>query len=179
MNAESTTALDAIVLKALSRDPVDRFQTADELATELDAVAADFGEPIAERTLAEWMRSLFPEAQENKRQLKKAALESRGSGQVRYGEALASAIAQCLAQLRDAGASWKECRQRLGVSNRSLHALSEKYSESKRTEMVRVRITEDSPGKPSSPGLLLCTPNGHRLSGFTLGEATQLLLALG
>ncbi|MCP4448504.1 MAG: hypothetical protein GY811_24650 [Myxococcales bacterium] len=106
-------------------------------------------------------------------------LESLGSGQVRYGEALASAIAQCLAQLRDAGASWKECRQRLGVSNGSLHAWSNTYPESQTTEMARVRITEDSPGKSSSPGLLLCTPNGHRLSGFTLGEAAQLLRALG
>ena len=106
-------------------------------------------------------------------------VDARASGQTRYSEGLAIEIVGCLAQLRDSHVGWEECTKRLGVASGTLSVWRKKYSESQASDMVRVHIRESVPDSPASDGLVLCTPNGHKLSGFTLGEVVELMRALG
>jgi len=111
--------------------------------------------------------------------LRLRVIETRASGEARYGESLACEIAQCLGELRESGVSWKECKVRLGVSSGSLSAWRKKYSPAGRsTDMVRVRVTPEIPVRASSSSLLLCTPNGHTLSGLSVCDAIHVLRAL-
>tara|TARA_R110002096_G_scaffold143328_5_gene299443 strand:+ start:98470 stop:100035 length:1566 start_codon:yes stop_codon:yes gene_type:complete len=68
-------SLDRVVLKALSRDPADRFQTAEEFALALDAEARSLGEPVSERQLGRWMHSTFPDRVEQKLRWRQTALD--------------------------------------------------------------------------------------------------------
>ncbi len=52
--------LDAIVLRALSRDPAQRFQTAQEMARALRAFSIQKGAAVGPREVARWMAELFP-----------------------------------------------------------------------------------------------------------------------
>lgn len=54
--ASSSPALDAVVLRALSRDPDERFQTADEMLTELARVARKYQGLATTKEIASWVR---------------------------------------------------------------------------------------------------------------------------
>jgi serine/threonine-protein kinase len=53
--AKSTPEIDAIVMRALAKDPDTRFQTAHEMASALEAVAA----PASSRVIGEWIATLL------------------------------------------------------------------------------------------------------------------------
>lgn len=53
-------SLDAIILRALSRDPAQRFQSAEEFGRELWHFMATEGRVVSHPELAVWMRELFP-----------------------------------------------------------------------------------------------------------------------
>lgn len=59
--ADVPPALDAIVMRALSRDPAERFATAGELSEALDDVAQELGGPWGRARLERWVTELFPE----------------------------------------------------------------------------------------------------------------------
>jgi hypothetical protein len=76
------TAIDAITLKALARDPKDRYATAKELARDLRAVVRASGIAIDRARIAEWMAELFPDGEAQRRAwLKRAAEVVTGSGE--------------------------------------------------------------------------------------------------
>lgn len=52
--------LDAVVLRALARDPAERFQSAEEFGRELWAFMAAERRVVRHRELSEWMHELFP-----------------------------------------------------------------------------------------------------------------------
>ncbi|MDB4968198.1 MAG: hypothetical protein JWN44_3887 [Myxococcales bacterium] len=52
-------SLEAILMRALARDPKDRYQSARELRTDLLAWLADSGLPHGKREIAEYLRSIF------------------------------------------------------------------------------------------------------------------------
>lgn len=54
------TELDAIVLRALARNPDDRYETIRELGRDLTRFGAQRGEGVDNAVLSEWMDSLFP-----------------------------------------------------------------------------------------------------------------------
>jgi serine/threonine-protein kinase len=62
-------ALDAIVLKALSRDPAERYATARDLGRDLIRFIHKGAEPVGLSDLAEWMDRLFPGGRACKLQL--------------------------------------------------------------------------------------------------------------
>ncbi len=79
VNSESPEVLDTIVLKALHRDKEKRYQSAEELAHDLDMAARKLGEPVSERALGKWMGETFPARKIEKQQLKTAALDHSDS----------------------------------------------------------------------------------------------------
>jgi serine/threonine-protein kinase len=65
--------LDEIVLKALQRNPEERWQSAREMGRALDRCLANQEELIGPAELAEWMAELFPNGESRKRQLMEIA----------------------------------------------------------------------------------------------------------
>jgi eukaryotic-like serine/threonine-protein kinase len=65
--------LDQIVLRALSRDPSERYTTARELSHALTRFIALQGEPTGLADLSEWMRDLFPGGHARHERLRRAA----------------------------------------------------------------------------------------------------------
>jgi serine/threonine-protein kinase len=61
--------LEAIVLRALQRKPADRYQTAAELAADLDAYVEASGERVTSTSLGHWMSELFAEQASDKRRI--------------------------------------------------------------------------------------------------------------
>jgi serine/threonine protein kinase len=74
--------LDAVVLRALSRDPDERFSTARELGKALTAVATS-EEVVTSTDLSEWLEVLMPGARERSEQLLSLAgqIASEGDGE--------------------------------------------------------------------------------------------------
>ena len=70
------SALDPIVLRALSRDPARRHATARELGRDLSRFILSFGEPAGVAELADWMRSTFAEQFARRRTLAELARET-------------------------------------------------------------------------------------------------------
>jgi serine/threonine-protein kinase len=66
---EAPPELDAVVLKALSRDREDRFATAREMSREILRALAKTGEMVSMGDVAELMAHAFPGGEERKRQL--------------------------------------------------------------------------------------------------------------
>lgn len=110
--------------------------------------------------------------------LRAEAAAFRESGQHRYSEPFRAKVVACLLTLREAGASWDECKEQLGICKATLHNWF-KNSSTSSTAMVRVRVKPDASQGVANRGLVLQTPNGNQLSGFDLAEAAQLLRALG
>jgi serine/threonine-protein kinase len=71
--------LDQVVLKALSRNPSERYQTAEDFAQALDTVGSSLGESVSARMLSKWMHSTFPDRVQQKRRLRKIALDHQAS----------------------------------------------------------------------------------------------------
>lgn len=69
--------LDAVVLRALAREPEQRHATARELGRELASAAAS----VSTADLSEWMDDLFPEGRERSRRLVEIAAEILPSGE--------------------------------------------------------------------------------------------------
>jgi serine/threonine-protein kinase len=70
LNCHVPRALDDIVMKALQREPDERYQTAREFARDLNAFLAASADPISKTEIAHWMAELFPhQAQEDERLL--------------------------------------------------------------------------------------------------------------
>jgi len=65
--------LDEIVLKALSRDPDQRYPTAREFGRDLSRYAGSTGEPADAAELAEWMDEIFPDGRQQVRSIMDAA----------------------------------------------------------------------------------------------------------
>jgi serine/threonine-protein kinase len=59
--------LEAIVLRALQKNPADRYRTAAELAADLDAYVEASGERVNSTSLGQWMSELFAEQASAKR----------------------------------------------------------------------------------------------------------------
>ncbi len=71
--------LDDIVIKALARNPEDRFPTALDLGRELLRVSASGDEVISNGDLARWMDELFPAGAERRRNLIELATQLEAS----------------------------------------------------------------------------------------------------
>ena len=65
--------LDEIVLKALQRNPEDRYQTARDMGQELRKFIANQKHPIGPVELSDWMGELFPQGEVRKTQLMEIA----------------------------------------------------------------------------------------------------------
>jgi serine/threonine-protein kinase len=72
--------LDRVLARALAREPQDRYQSTLDLHTELGIVAERLGSPMSTHELGGWMRNLFPEELEKKRQLLASAVPGSGTG---------------------------------------------------------------------------------------------------
>lgn len=66
--------LDAIVMKALERDPEKRWSTAREMGQALHAFAASQAEVVGAAELSNWMEELFPQGERQKREIMELAL---------------------------------------------------------------------------------------------------------
>jgi serine/threonine-protein kinase len=66
--------LDAIVMKALQREPDQRWQTAREMGQALNAFAAKQSAVVGAAELSNWMNELFPQGAARKRELMQLAL---------------------------------------------------------------------------------------------------------
>jgi serine/threonine-protein kinase len=65
--------LDQIVLKALARDPDNRYATARDFARDLTRYAGATGEPAHAAELADWMDAIFPDGRQQKYDIMDAA----------------------------------------------------------------------------------------------------------
>src|SRR3954467_10322743 len=74
-NRRVTPELDAISLKALARDVVDRYQTAAQLAADLDALSAAYR--FDPKELRQFMRQLFPKEYATEQAETQTALEAQ------------------------------------------------------------------------------------------------------
>ena len=59
-NPRVTSELERIVLKALARDPNERYRSARELSLALEEFVAHTGGPVAQSEVAAWLTKLFP-----------------------------------------------------------------------------------------------------------------------
>ena len=75
---EVPAELDAIVLKALRRNPDERWQSAREMGKALRRVVAAQDDPPGPAELAEWMSQLFPDGEARKRRLMDIARTANG-----------------------------------------------------------------------------------------------------
>lgn len=74
--ADVPAELDAIVQRALARDPDARYPTARDMGRDLTRYLAESGLPIGLAEVAEWMAELFPEGRAEKTTLVERALDS-------------------------------------------------------------------------------------------------------
>jgi serine/threonine-protein kinase len=77
--SEVPAELDEIVLKALQRDPTERWQSAREMGTALRRFLANQEELVGPAEIADWMEELFPNGESRKRQLMEIARTSDAS----------------------------------------------------------------------------------------------------
>jgi len=70
-----TTEFDAITMKALARNPDERYPTARELGRDLGKAIGKAGEVMGNVDLAEWMETLVPHAREKSRRQIEGALQ--------------------------------------------------------------------------------------------------------
>lgn len=82
---EVPAELDAIVLKALRRNPDERWQSAREMGKALRRVVAAQDDPPGPAELAEWMSQLFPDGESRKRRLMDIARSANGPEELEPG----------------------------------------------------------------------------------------------
>ncbi|MEM9192056.1 MAG: protein kinase [Myxococcota bacterium] len=75
LNPNVSPELDAIVLRALERDPENRFPTAREMSRALSTYIARSGTPAGLPELSDWMKRLFLGGEQKKRELVRTAQE--------------------------------------------------------------------------------------------------------
>ena len=73
-NPNVTPALDAVLERALARDPEARYQSAREFARDLERCLGWSSDTVPTMDVAEWMRDLFPGGMEKSSELIRAAL---------------------------------------------------------------------------------------------------------
>lgn len=100
----------------------------------------------------------------------------RGRGK-RYPAELRGRVAAWAQGRREAGASWVDVAQELGLGLDTVRrwCVPKKPAVTSRS-LLPVRVVE-SPAEPAR--LILVSPNGFRVEGLTLTEAASLLKALG
>ena len=76
--AEIPAELDEIVLRALRRNPAERWQSAREMGRALRRMLSRQDTPIGPAEVAEWMAELFPEGESRKRRLMEIAETGEG-----------------------------------------------------------------------------------------------------
>ena len=77
-NPEVTRDLDAVVMSALVRDPLQRTQSAGELRRQLEEVLRMAGQSVSPHRVAEWMQATFDVRYRHRKKLEgEVALESR------------------------------------------------------------------------------------------------------
>jgi serine/threonine protein kinase len=59
-NCDVSPSLDAVVMRALERDPKKRYQTARELGLSLERVLAEAADSVPAAHVADWLEELFP-----------------------------------------------------------------------------------------------------------------------
>ncbi len=69
--------LDAIVARALEKDPAARFQTAQEMRDALEGFLAQAGPPVRSEDVGRWLQAAFAEDRERTRRRLQAATEGR------------------------------------------------------------------------------------------------------
>jgi len=77
--AQVPKALDEIVMKALARDPNERWQTAREMGRALRQFLGTQSEVIGPAELSEWMTEIFPQGEARKSQLMEVARMGRAA----------------------------------------------------------------------------------------------------
>ncbi|MFZ5889528.1 MAG: serine/threonine-protein kinase [Myxococcota bacterium] len=80
LNPNVSPALDAIVRRALTRNPAARYGSARELARDLERLLASSGDTIPTMDLAEWLVDVFPDGIQRSSRRLKAALSSDRPG---------------------------------------------------------------------------------------------------
>ncbi len=80
VNPAVSPALEAIIMKALARNPDDRYATALEFAAELESFMEDTGTGVSNRGLATLMRELFEDVRNETRAIVEAQLLEVGNG---------------------------------------------------------------------------------------------------
>jgi eukaryotic-like serine/threonine-protein kinase len=76
--------LEKVTMRALERDPDDRYATARAMARDLERFLGQRGNSVPHADVADWMSALFPGASERKRQLLHRAFDNSSRG--RAGE---------------------------------------------------------------------------------------------
>ena len=101
----------------------------------------------------------------------------RGRGK-RYSTELRGRVTAWAQGRRQAGVSWVDIAQELGVGLDTVRrwCVSKKPSVVASRSLLPVRVVESS---AASAKLVLVSPNGFRVEGLTLTEAASLLRALG
>ncbi|MEM9068669.1 MAG: serine/threonine-protein kinase [Myxococcota bacterium] len=74
--------MDDVVLKALSRDPADRYQTARQLGQDLRRVVMRAGEVVGAPEVAEWMTELFPMERIRRQELVEKTMKKSQPGDI-------------------------------------------------------------------------------------------------
>ncbi len=78
-NEHVPAELDAIVLRALERNPEARWQTAEQFGDALDEFLASCKDAPGAQGIADWMAELFPQGESQKRQLMELALLAKST----------------------------------------------------------------------------------------------------
>lgn len=103
----------------------------------------------------------------------------RATGFVRYPPKLRREIEATLSDIRTIGVSWNQCGRLLGVSVATLHTWNKKENRQASSSLVRVNVKPDDFHVDCRKELVLRTPGGFELSGFSLMEAAHLVRAIG
>ena len=86
--------LDAVTLRALQRDPTERFEDAQELSEALEQVRDRNGHIASQGQLGQWLRALFPDLHGRRMELQEKARQQRENRIPRISRALSEPTVQ-------------------------------------------------------------------------------------